>query len=80
MPRYADYTGFAENFVRQLPSLEDLEARDSTFWDLLEVNAERVLDSARQVEFLKHSFSSLGAGGLQALSLWTGLEPLCGKS
>jgi len=76
MPRYADYTDFAQRFVEELPSPRELEARRSEFWDLLEVNAGRILEDAGDADSLEDRFSSLGAGGLQVLCLWAGLEPL----
>jgi hypothetical protein len=76
MPRYADYTDFAQQLVEWLPSPKELEARRSEFWDLLEVNASRILEDAGDADFLEGRFSSLGVGGLQVLCLWAGLEPL----
>lgn len=76
MPRYADCTDFAQKFIEELPSPRELEARRSEFWDLLGVNADRILEDAKGADFLEDRFSSLGAGGLQVLCLWTGLEPL----
>ncbi len=80
MPRFADHTAFAESFIAQLPLLEDIEARDSAFWALLEVNANRVLDDANDVESVKKILSPLGSGGLQTLCVWAGLEPLRKKA
>jgi len=80
MPRFADHTAFAEDFVAQLPSLQDVEARSSAFWDMLEVNANRILDDAKDIESVESSLSLLGVGGLQALCLWAGLEPLQTKA
>ncbi|MDY7041976.1 MAG: hypothetical protein SVX38_14055 [Chloroflexota bacterium] len=80
MPRCADYTAFAGNFIAQLPPLELIKARDSTFWDLLEVNADRIFDDANDVESVKRILSPIGSGGLQTLCLWAGLDPLQKKA
>jgi hypothetical protein len=76
MPRYADYTEFAASFLDSLPSLQELESQTNEFWDLLEVNAERVLEEANDPEFLEEAFSNLGIAGLQVLCCWASLEPL----
>lgn len=75
MPRHAGHTDFAGKFAELLPSPQDLEARSSGFWEQMEVNSERVLEDAKDAEFLAGRFSSLGAGGLQVLCTWAGLDP-----
>lgn len=76
MPRYADYTDFAHEFVEMIPEPEGFPARPPGFWEQLEVNSQRVLQDANDPEYVEGGLSPTGAGGLQVICLWAGLEPL----
>lgn len=76
MPRYTDYTDFAHGFVEVIPGPEAFPVQSSGFWEQLEVNSERALQEANDPEYVERGLSPVGAGGLQVLCLWAGLEPV----
>lgn len=74
MPRLADYLDQVEPIIEYFPSAEAFETRTDDFWNALEVNAERVLIDSESINYVRGLLAALGAGGLQALSLWCGID------
>jgi len=81
MPRIADHSDFARLFVALLPECQTVSSQPDTFWNQLEVRAERIKAELQDVELVKDRLSSrLGAGMLQTLCLWVGLPPTSNRA
>lgn len=62
---------FAESFVDQIGPPADIRTCPNSFWEVLEVNAPRLVRDAVDAEPVERRFLNLGVGTLRALSLWT---------
>jgi hypothetical protein len=81
MPRIVDHSDFIEPFVALLPAYQTVSGQSDTFWNPLEVRAERIKVELQDVELVKERLSSrLGAGMLQALCLWVDLPATSNKA
>ncbi|MBN1310780.1 MAG: hypothetical protein JXB30_05110 [Anaerolineae bacterium] len=76
----ARYMAFAESIVDEIGPPAGVKTSSGTFWEVLEVNADRLIQDSADAESVRSRLSNLGVGALRALSLWMGLNPLQRKA